>query len=303
MAHKSAFISLVGRPNTGKSTLLNALVGEKIAITSHHPNTTRHAIRGILTRGDCQLIFVDTPGLHKPRTPLGGALNQVVTENIESVDLILQCLPADEAIGSGDAYIARIIAGQPGAKKFAVVTKADKIDRAKLPAQLLAVQELAKGAGFSWHEIIPISARLGEQIPLLIDLLSKYAPEGPAFYPEEMRSDQELESEISELIREAAIADLSEELPHSLAVIVEDMNTRADKEIVDIHASIVLERDSQKGIVIGAKGERLKRIGSKVRPAIEGKLGKQVFLALNVKVIPNWQRDPKALAKLGFTPR
>ena len=303
MAHKSAFISLVGRPNTGKSTLLNALVGEKIAITSHHPNTTRHAIRGILTRSDSQLIFVDTPGLHKPRTPLGGALNQVVSENIESVDLILQCLPADEEIGSGDAYIARIIAGQPRAKKFAVVTKADKIDRAKLPAQLLAVQELAKGAGFTWDEIIPISARLGEQIPLLVDLLTKYAPEGPAFYPEEMRSDQELESEIAELIREAAIADLSEELPHSLAVVVEDMSTRAEKEIVDIHASIILERDSQKGIVIGAKGERLKRIGSKVRPAIESKLGKQVFLALNVKVIPNWQRDPKALAKLGFTQR
>jgi len=303
MAHKSAFISLVGRPNTGKSTLLNALIGEKIAITSHHPNTTRRAIRGILTRSESQLIFVDTPGLHKPRTPLGGALNQVATENMESVDLILLCLPADEEIGSGDAYIARTISAQPGAKKFAIVTKSDKVDRAKLPAQLLAVQELARNAGFDWDEIVPISARLGEQIPLLIDLLEKYAPEGPAFYPEAMRSDQELEIEIAELIREAAITDLSEELPHSLAVVVEDLTTRDNKEMVDIHASIIVERESQKGIVIGARGQRLKGIGSQVRPAIESKLGKRVYLALNVKVVPNWQRDPKALAKLGFTQR
>lgn len=303
MGHKSAFISIVGRPNTGKSTLINALVGEAIAITSHHPNTTRRAIRGIVTREYAQLIFVDTPGMHKPRTALGGALNSIVDESMDSVDVIIQCIPIDESVGAGDLHVARQIATHPGARKIAVVTKMDKSDRARAPEQLMRIKELAETAGFSWDEVIPISAQRGEQIELLIELLIGLAPEGPAFYPADATSDQALEIVLADLIRAAAIADLKEELPHSVAVTIDEMSAREDRKLIDIHASIIVERDSQKSILIGKRGERLKEIGSNARRDIEARLSSQIFLSLNVKVIPNWQSDTKALDRLGFTQR
>ena len=302
MAHKSAFVAIVGRPNTGKSTLVNAIVGSKVAITSHHPNTTRSAIRGIATGEDFQLVLVDTPGLHKPKTLLGGALNTMVTDSMESVDLIVQCFPANEAIGSGDRFIAQEISKHNGARKIAAVTMIDMVDRSKVPEQLMAVAKLAKDLGFDWDEIVPLSAKTDTQVQTLIDLLIKYAPEGPAFYPVEMRSDQELSQSIADLIREAAIAEMKEEVPHSIAVVVDEFSKREDKEnFYDIHASIVVERDSQKAIIIGKKGERLKQIGQDARGEIERKLGARVFLGLHVKVMQNWQGDPKALQRLGFT--
>ncbi len=300
MTHKSGFISIVGRPNTGKSTLINALVGEKIAITSHHPNTTRGAIRGIITAPDFQLVLVDTPGLHKPKTVLGTALNKVVDESLEDVDIVIQCIPAIEPIGEGDLFIARQLAEQSNSKRFCVVTMIDMAKKSELPKQLLAVSELAERAGFSWDEIIPVSAFTDTQLQLLIDLLVKHSNEGPAFYPADMRSDQELERVIAELIRESVISELFEEVPHSIAVQVDDMAKREDSDLFDIHASIVVERDSQKAIIIGAKGANLKEIGTRARREIERKLGTRVFLGLHVKVMPNWQRDPKALQKLGL---
>lgn len=300
MTHKSAFVSIVGRPNTGKSTLINALVGEKIAITSHHPNTTRGAIRGIITESDFQLILVDTPGLHKPKTALGSALNRIVDESLEDVDIVIQCIPAVESVGDGDLFIARQLAGHSNSKKFCVVTMIDMAKKEDLPKQLIAVSDLATRAGFQWDEIVPVSAFTDTQLKLLIDLLVRHAKEGPAFYPSDMRSDQELERVIAELIREAVISELFEEVPHSIAVQIDDMAKREDSELVDVHASIVVERDSQKAIIIGAKGSNLKDIGTRARKEIERKLGTRVFLGLHVKVMPNWQRDPKALQKLGL---
>lgn len=300
MAHKSAFVSIVGRPNTGKSTLINALVGEKIAITSHHPNTTRGAIRGIITEPDYQLILVDTPGMHKPKTALGTALNKVVDESLEDVDIVIQCIPAIESVGEGDLFIAKQIASRSNSKRFCVVTMIDMAKKPELPKQLIAVAELAERAGFKWDEIVPISAFTDTQLQLLIDLLVKHSSDGPAFYPSDVRSDQELEKVISELIRESVISELFEEVPHSIAVQIDDMAKREGSDLMDIHASIVVERDSQKAIIIGAKGNNLKDIGTRARGEIERKLGTRVFLGLHVKVIPNWQRDPRALQKLGL---
>jgi len=302
MSHKSAFVAIVGRPNTGKSTLINTLVGEKVAITSHHPNTTRSTIRGILTSPGVQFVFVDTPGIHKPKTLLGGALNTMVEEGMDSVDIAIMCIPAVEKIGSGDEYIARAIAAKKEAKKICVITMVDMVDKSKIPNQLLLATELAKKSGFEWDEIVPLSAKIDLQIDTLLEVLEKYAPEGPAFYPEEMKSDRDRDSVLADLIREAAIEGLFEEVPHSVAVTIDDFSQRENKKnFYDIHASIIVERDSQKGILIGKGGQHLKEIGSRARSEIEKNLGGRVYLDIQVKVMPRWQSDPKALSKLGFT--
>lgn len=306
MTHKAAFVAIVGRPNTGKSTLVNALVGEKVVITSHHPNTTRSAIRGIVTRPDFQLVVVDTPGVHKPKTLLGGALNSMVSESMDSVDAIVLCIPAIEAVGAGDLFIAQEVATHKSAKKICAITMTDMAKKTQIPEQLMAASKLAEQAGFQWDDIVPISAKTDDQIQLLMDLLAKYAPESPAFYPAEMTSDQELETHIADLIREAAIEDVFEEVPHSIAVIIDEMSEREkrtpdERPFFDIHASIIVERDSQKAIIIGHKGQRLKAVGMAAREEIEKKLRGKVFLGLHVKVIPNWQSDSKALLRLGFT--
>jgi len=300
MPHKSAFISIVGRPNTGKSTLLNTLVGKKISITSHHPNTTRLAIKGILTEKDYQLIFIDTPGLHKAKTSLGTTLNQVVHSSIKDVDIVIQCLPAIESIGSGDLYIARQISAQSSMKRICVITMVEMVNKQDLAKQLISAQDLANKAGFSWDEIVPVSAFTDEQIQLLIDLLVKHAENGPVFYPSDMLSDQDKLISVAELIRESAISNLREEVPHSVAVEVDDLQERPDGKLVDIHASIIVERDSQKAILIGKRGSNLKEIGTNARNEIEKILCRKVYLALHVKVIENWQKDSKALQKLGF---
>ena len=299
---RSGFVAIVGRPNTGKSTLINALVGSKIAITSPHPNTTRHAIRGIVNGADFQAVLVDTPGIHKPKTLLGHRLNAVVGESLDSVDVILMCLPADETSGAGDIFLAQEIAKHPRAKKFALVTKTDLVSKQNLATRLLGINELA--VGFTWDEIVPISAAIHDQIDLLASLIAKKLPDGPAFYPTNMKSDQGIEQLICELIREAALRDAREELPHSIMVTIDEMSEREEKgsrPFFDIHASIHVERDSQTGILLGHKGERLKDIGMRARADIERELGARIFLGLHVKVSKEWQRDPKLLERLGFS--
>ena len=298
---RSGFVAIVGRPNTGKSTLINALVGSKIAITSPHPNTTRHAIRGILTTKDFQAVLVDTPGIHKPKTLLGHRLNAVVGQSLDSVDVAMMCLPANEASGAGDIYLAKELANYPRAKKFALVTKTDLISKEKLALRLAGVMELAQG--FTWDEIIPISAATHTQIELLAELIGKTLPSGPALYPDDVKSDQKIEQLICELIREAALRDAREELPHSIMVTIDEMSEREEKgsrPFFDIHATIHVERDSQTGILLGHKGERLKDIGMRARKDIERELSARIFLGLHVKVSKEWQRDPKLLERLGF---
>ena len=296
---KSGFVAIVGRPNTGKSTLVNALVGTKIVITSHHPNTTRNPIRGIINREKYQMIVVDTPGMHKPKTALGTRLNSMVNENIQSNDAVLLCLPADEEIGAGDEYIAKQIKGNQ--KVFLVVTKVDKISKSDLAIRLIAVNEFALRLNLQDAEIIPVSAKNLDQTELLLELLSEHLPDSPALYPTDINTDQAQELMFADLIREAAIEELYEELPHSVMVTIEEMGERDDGKIFDISATLHVERDSQKGIIIGPQGSKLKAIGSLARKSIENLVGMQVFLQIHVKVSKEWQKDPKLLAKLGFT--
>ncbi|NBU56852.1 MAG: GTPase Era [Actinobacteria bacterium] len=301
---RSGFVAIVGRPNTGKSTLINALVGSKIAITSPHPNTTRHAIRGIVNNPEFQAILVDTPGVHKPKTLLGHRLNAVVSQSMDSVDIVMMCLPADETSGAGDEFIAAEIAKYPRAKKFALITKTDLVAKKNIATRLLGISALAQG--FVWDEIVPISAAIHEQIDLLEKLIGDNLPVGPAFYPEDMKSDQDIQQLICELIREAAMRDAREELPHSIMVTIDEMKEREEKgsrPFFDIHATIHVERDSQTGIILGHQGERLKDIGMRARKDIERELGARIFLGLHVKVSKEWQRDPKLLERLGFTER
>jgi GTPase len=295
---KAGFIAIVGRPNTGKSTLVNALVGTKIVITSHHPNTTRNPIRGIINRDTFQMIVVDTPGMHKPKTVLGTRLNSMVNENIDSTDAVVLCLPANEDIGAGDEYIAKQIKGRQ--EVFLVVTKVDTVSKSELAAKLVSVTEFAKKVGQEKAEIIPISAKNLEQTDLLLDLLAKKLPLSPALYPTDINTDQVQELMFADLIREAAIEELYEELPHSVMVTIEEMGERDNGKIFDISATLHVERDSQKGIIIGPQGSKLKAIGSIARKSIENIVGQQVFLQIHVKVSKEWQKDPKLLSKLGF---
>ncbi len=305
--HRSGLACLVGRPNAGKSTLTNALVGTKVAITSKRPQTTRHVVRGILTRSDAQLVVLDTPGLHKPRTLLGERLNDLVREAWSTVDVAALCMPATEKVGPGDAYIASELAKarRGGARAtFAVVTKTDAASPAQIAERLAEAAELGTRAGLEWAEIVPVSAVSGDNVGLLADLLIARLPEGPALYPDGEVTDEPEEVLVAELIREAALEGLSDELPHSLAVVVDEMDLREDRPedrpLLDIHAIVYVERDSQKAIVIGKGGSRLKDVGTKARRGIEALLGTPVFLDLHVKVAKDWQRDPRQLRRLGF---
>lgn len=297
--HKAGFVAIIGRPNVGKSTLVNALVGKKIVITSHHPNTTRNPIRGIISRPEFQMIVVDTPGVHKPKTLLGSRLNEMVTENLESVDAVVICIPADEEIGHGDEFIARSVAKQRNV--FIAVTKVDRVKKEELMVQLSAVNDFAAKVGLQIAEIVPISAKLEEQTELLLDLLSSKLPISPSLYPEDISTDQAVELTITELIREAAIEELYEEVPHSVVITVDEMSKREGKDFYDIHVTLHVERDSQKSIIIGPQGSRLKAIGMRARGSVENFLGAKCYLGIHVKVSKEWQRDAKALKKLGFT--
>ncbi|TRW45423.1 GTPase Era [Georgenia yuyongxinii] len=297
---RAGFACMVGRPNAGKSTLTNALVGQKVAITSGRPQTTRHTVRGIVHREDGQLVLVDTPGLHRPRTLLGQRLNDLVRETLSEVDVIVFCLPADEKIGPGDKFIARELS-QQRTSVVAVATKADKVSREALVAHLLDIQHLAE-----WAEIVPVSAVRGEQVDLLTDLLMARMPLSPPLYPHGELTDEPENVMIAELVREAALEGVRDELPHSLAVVVEEIIERPREKgdqrppMLNVHVNIYVERDSQKAIVIGKGGSRLRDVGTRARHGIEALLGAKVYLDLHVRVAKDWQRDPKLLQRLGF---
>lgn len=289
---RSGFVSFVGRPNVGKSTLTNAIVGEKVAITSSKPQTTRRAIRAIRNTEKGQLVLVDLPGLHRPRTLLGQRLNDLVESNLSEVDLIAFCSPANESIGVGDRKIIADLAGYR-AKKIAIVTKVDAVSKQKLAEHLIALSQEA-----DWDEIVPVSAVTGDQVELLVELLISKLPEGPVLYPEEQVTEEAEEDRICELVREAALELVRDELPHSLAVSLDEIVE--DELKPTIHVSLWVERDSQKGIVLGKGGSMLKTIGTKARKEIQELLGHPVHLAIQVRVAKDWQTDAKQLRKLGF---
>jgi GTPase len=301
---RSGFACFVGRPNAGKSTLTNALVGTKVAITSSRPQTTRTAVRGIVHRPDAQLVLVDTPGLHRPRTLLGERLNDLVRTTWAEVDIVAVCFPANEKVGPGDRFIVSELAKVGRTIKLAVATKSDLAGPEQLAAHLLSIARLGESTNTDWTDIVPVSARSGDQVALLADLLVAQLSEGPPLYPDGDLTDSPEEVIVAELIREAALEGVHDELPHSIAVVVEEMRLRedrpADRPLVDIHANLFVERSSQKGIVIGHQGSRLREVGTAARRQIEALLGTPVYLDLHVKIAKDWQRDPRQLRRLGF---
>jgi GTP-binding protein Era len=304
--HRAGFVSLVGRPNAGKSTLTNALVGQKVAITSAKPQTTRHTIRGIVNRDDSQIVLVDTPGLHRPRTLLGQRLNDLVADTLAEVDAVGFCLPANEKIGPGDRFIAEQLARLRRKPLIAVVTKTDLVDRQMLTEQLLSVARLGTevAGADGWADIVPVSAADGFQVGTVAEVFSKHMPESPVLYPDGELTDEPEAVMVAELVREAALEGVRDELPHSLAVVVEEMIPREgrseDNPLLDVHVNLYVERPSQKAIIIGKGGARLREVGTNARRGIEALLGTRIYLDLHVKVAKDWQRDPKQLVKLGF---
>ncbi len=302
-SYVAGFASLIGRPNAGKSTLTNALVGQKVAITSSKPQTTRHTIRGIVTTEASQLVLVDTPGLHKPRTLLGERLNDVVRETLLEVDVIGFCLPADQRIGPGDTFIARELKEIQQAKRrpvVAIATKTDRVDKQRLAEHLIAIDQLGE-----WEAIVPCSAVNGDQVEDVARVLSSYLPPSPGpLYPAGVLTDEPEAVMVAELVREAALEGVRDELPHSLAVVVEEMVQREgrpdDSPLLDVRVNVFVERPSQKAIIIGRGGSRLREVGTNARRGIEALLGQRVYLDLHVKIAKDWQRDPKQLQRLGF---
>jgi GTP-binding protein Era len=293
---RSGFVTFVGRPNVGKSTLMNALVGEKVAITSDKPQTTRRAIRGIVNRPHGQLVVVDTPGIHRPRTLLGQRLNDLVEDVLGDVDVIGFCVPAIEDVGPGDRRIAASLDGYPRAKKIAIVTKIDAATREQVTDRLVEVDALRE----DWAAVIPLSALTRIQLDVLSDEILALLPEGPALYPDDVVTDESTDDRVAEIIRESALEGVRDELPHSIAVVVQDISAREDSDLTDVYADIVVERDSQKAIILGHRGTRLRDVGARARAQIEPLLGTRVYLSLHVRVAKEWQRDPKQLGRLGF---
>jgi len=302
---RSGFACFVGRPNAGKSTLTNALVGQKIVIESSKPQTTRHAVRGVVRRPDAQLVIIDTPGLHKPRTLLGERLNDVVRATWSEVDVVGVCLPANQRIGPGDRYLVSQLAALPKTPPLvAIATKSDLAPSQRMAEHLVSIAELENALKINWADIVPVSATQHFQLDVLSEALVSLLPEGPPLYPDGEITDEPAEILVAELIREAALEEVTDELPHSITVAVEEMGLRdgrpANQPLLDIYASMIVERDSQKGIVIGHRGSRLRLIGAAARQQIEALLGTPVYLDLRVKVLKEWQRNPKHLNRLGF---
>lgn len=294
---RSGFVTIIGRPNVGKSTLMNHLVGEKIAIMSDKPQTTRNRIQSILTRDDFQVVFIDTPGIHKPKHKLGYYMVKVAETTLNEVDIVLMLVEPTPHIGQGDRYVI----SELQKVKTPVILVINKIDTVEKQA-LLEVIEAYKNV-YNFAEIIPISAFTGENCDRLLDVIRERLPKGPQYFPADMITDQPEKQLVAELIREKALHLLQQEIPHGIAVEIESMKKREDQDIVDINAVIYCERDSHKAIVIGKQGSMLKQIGSRSRIDIERLLGSKVFLELWVKVKKNWRDDDFLLKNFGFDPK
>jgi len=293
---RSGFACFAGRPNVGKSTLMNALVGTKVAITSSRPQTTRRAVRGIVHRPDAQLIIIDTPGLHRPRTLLGERLDSLARSTLTEVDVVGFCVPATERVGPGDKYLAAELTALGKTPVVAIVTKTDQASRAQVAGQLAAA-----GALGEWAEVVPVSAVSGFQLDVLADVLVSHLPPGRPLYPDGELTDEPEQQLVAELIREAILEGVRDELPHSIAVVVEEMGPREGRDdLIDVHAVMYVERPSQKAIVLGTRGARLKEVGTQARQQIEALLGSRIYLDLHVRIAKDWQRNPKYLRRLGF---
>ena len=287
-------MAVVGRPNTGKSTLVNALVGRKVAIVSDKPQTTRRGVRAVLNGDGYQVVFTDTPGFHKPRTLLGSRLNDLVGEATLGVNAVVQVVDAHAGVGLGDAFVFERQLKVFEGPKLCAVNKLDLLRNHDEVPQLAAAAELGE-----WDEVVPVSAKKGGRgVRVLLDLLLERLPEGPAYFPTDAVTDQPPEVRLAEIVREKALGVTRQEVPHSIAVVVEELEE--SDTMTTVHASLIVERESQKGIVIGKGGETLKTIGSRAREEMELVLGRKVFLDVRVKVLREWQRDPKALQRLGF---
>jgi GTP-binding protein Era len=293
LTFRSGIVAVVGRPNTGKSTLVNALVGTKVAAVSDKPQTTRSDIRGILTTEDHQVVFTDTPGFHKPKTLLGSRLNELVGDATEGVDAIVLVVDAKAGVGRGDAFVYERQIAKLTCSKLCAVNKLDLVRGQGMVPQLQAAADLG-----AFDEIVPVSARAGRGVDLLREIIVGRLPEGPPLYPADQVTDQPMDARLGEIVREKALGLMREEVPHSVAVVVDELEREGD--LTRVRATIVVERDSQKGIVIGKGGEMLKTIGTRARAEMEPLLRTRVFLELHVKVLKEWQRDPKALRRLGF---
>ena len=293
MTFRSGFVAVVGRPNVGKSTLVNALVGRKVAIVSDKPQTTRRDIRAVLSTDGYQVVFTDTTGFHKPRTLLGSRLNELVGAATQGVDAIVLVVDAEAGVGRGDAFVFERQVRPFAGPKLCAVNKLDAVRNREEVPQLQAAGDLGE-----WDEVVPLSAKTGRGVGVLLDLIVGRLPEGPAYYPADEVTDQPLEVRLAEIVREKALAVTRQEVPHSIAVVVDELEN--EEGLTKVHASLIVERDSQKGIVIGKGGETLRTIGSRAREEMELVLGGKVFLDLRVKVLKEWQRDPKALQRLGF---
>ena len=292
--YRSGLVAVVGRPNVGKSTLVNALVGTKVAIVSDKPQTTRRDIHAVWTTEGAQVVFTDTPGFHKPRTLLGARLNDLVGDAVDGVDLVLHVVDAsDGGVGRGDAFVYEQKVRPVGAPAICVVNKVDQLHGHREVPQLVAAADLG-----DYAEIVAVSAKLGKGVGYLRDLVVARMPEGPKLYPDAEVTDQPLDVRLAEIVREKALAVTHQEVPHSIAVTIDEMERTDD--LTTIHASLIVERESQKGIVIGKGGHTLKTIGTRAREEMELLLGGKVFLDLHVKVLKEWQRDPRALERLGF---
>jgi len=291
---KSGFIAIIGRPNVGKSTFLNHVVGQKVAIMSDKPQTTRNKVQGVVTTEDSQLIYIDTPGIHKPKHKLGDFMLKVARNTLREVDVIMFMVNAEEKIGPGDRFIIEMLQNTE-TPVFLIINKLDLVH----PEELLKIIVSYKSE-YDFAEIVPISALNGSNTDRLLETLKKYLPEGPKYYPDDQVTDHPERFIISEFIREKVLHLTREEIPHSIAVVIEKIKKESDRDVVNVMATIVVERDSQKGIVIGKRGALLKEIGTKARYDIEMLLGTKVFLELWVKVEKDWRNKPGRLSEYGF---
>ncbi|MCL2491629.1 MAG: GTPase Era [Coriobacteriia bacterium] len=293
---RSGFVALIGRPNAGKSTLLNTLLGEKIAITSNTPQTTRHRLSGIVNRDGLQIVFVDTPGLHKPYDALGEEVNRSALKAIGDVDVIAFLIDSSKPIGKGDKWIAELVSSAAkDTKKVLVFTKTDLVDTEQYTAQLERVNELGE-----FDNIIALSALEHRNIEEFLELLAQYLPIGPQWFPTDMKTDQSFEVMIAEFIREKVLLNTRDEVPHATGVVIDEIVQDLDADITRIYATIFVERDSQKGIVIGKAGSMIKRIGQTARKDLEVLLGTRVYLELRVKVKKDWRRDGAQIRRFGY---